>query len=155
MGLDMYLTARKYISGWEHGEEHERETFKKLLALVSIPVEAVSKGAPSGHLDFHIGYWRKANAVHRWFVEKIQDGKDECKAHDVSREQLTALKAECLLAIRSPKAAAKILPTQSGFFFGSTDYDEHYLYDLKETVAIVDAALALPQGWHFEYQSSW
>jgi hypothetical protein len=25
----------------------------------------------------YVGYWRKANAIHRWFVEHVQDGNDD------------------------------------------------------------------------------
>jgi hypothetical protein len=28
--------------------------------------------------------------------------------------------------------AAELLPTQSGFFFGGTDYDKYYFYDVKD-----------------------
>ena len=30
--------------------------------------------------------------------------------------------------------AMELLPSQPGFFFGSTDYDDWYINDLKETV---------------------
>ena len=25
-----------------------------------------------------VGYWRKANAIHGWFVRNVQNGKDDC-----------------------------------------------------------------------------
>ena len=86
MGLDMYLTARKYISGWEHNGEEAGKLFKKVLKAADIPFGFVDKGAPSGNLEFHIGYWRKANAIHNWFIQNVQNGKDECEKADVSLE---------------------------------------------------------------------
>lgn len=26
-----------------------------------------------------IGYWRKANHIHKWFVDCVQDGEDDCE----------------------------------------------------------------------------
>ena len=38
-----------------------------------------------------MGYWRKANAVHNWFVDNVQDGNDGCKHYWVSKEDLQKL----------------------------------------------------------------
>ena len=38
-----------------------------------------------------VGYWRKANAIHRWFVENVQDGNDDQKEYRVSEEQMKRL----------------------------------------------------------------
>jgi hypothetical protein len=54
--------------------------------------------------------------------------------------------------------AQDVLPTQSGFFFGSTDYDEDYEDDLKQTIEIVDKAMAdydRDASIYFYYRSSW
>ena len=37
------------------------------------------------------GYWRKANHIHQWFVENIQDGNDDCREYYVPRERLKEL----------------------------------------------------------------
>lgn len=43
-----------------------------------------------------IGYWRKANQIHNWFVEHVQDGEDDCKYHkEVTKEVLEKLLAIC------------------------------------------------------------
>ena len=54
-----------------------------------------------------------------------------------------------------PTAAHEELPTQEGFFFGGTDYDEWYIQDLQDTVSIIDRVLKMDDEWDFEYQSSW
>ena len=28
--------------------------------------------------DNQIASWRKANAIHKWFVDNVQDGVDDC-----------------------------------------------------------------------------
>ena len=42
-----------------------------------------------------VGYWRKANHIHNWFVQKVQNGIDQCEEHEVSREKMKELLAEC------------------------------------------------------------
>jgi len=46
-----------------------------------------------------IGYWRKANAIHGWFVRNCADGVDECQPIAVSRDDLTALRQDVLEAL--------------------------------------------------------
>lgn len=103
-----------------------------------------------------VGYWRKANQIHQWFVQNVQNGVDECEKHSVTKEQLLELREACSAVLMDKDKAAYILPTQGGFFFGSTDYDEWYLGDLEETIKIIDRATALiDEGWDITYQSSW
>lgn len=42
-------------------------------------------------LKEEIGYWRKANQIHHWFVENVQGGEDNCEEYKVTREQLGGL----------------------------------------------------------------
>jgi hypothetical protein len=43
-----------------------------------------------------VGYWRKANQIHNWFVENIQDGIDDCDYHrEVTEEDLEELLDVC------------------------------------------------------------
>jgi hypothetical protein len=43
-----------------------------------------------------VGYWRKANQIHNWFVENIQDGVDDCCYHrEVTEEDLMELLDVC------------------------------------------------------------
>lgn len=48
-----------------------------------------------------------------------------------------------------------MLPTASGFFFGSTDDDEHYHQDLKETSEVIAGLLTEKDHGVFYYSSSW
>lgn len=101
-----------------------------------------------------IGYWRKANAIHRWFVENCQDGIDNCATYYVDEEDLRELRELCKMVLRKKNKASEILPTQEGFFFGVTDYGEDYIYDLEETIKICNWALSQDFDY-FEYHSSW
>jgi hypothetical protein len=110
--------------------------------------------------------WRKANAIHEWFVQNVQDGEDNCREYYVSREQLEELLAKLgeLLSIKNgthngdPDITIEdILPTQSGFFFGSTDYDEYYWDEVERTYEAINKILNNHKldNFDFAYQSSW
>jgi hypothetical protein len=157
MGLDMYLKAEKFVSsyGWEPPEE--RATFDHLDEAVGIsPVE----GTPHLSVSVAVAYWRKANQIHNWFVQNVQDGVDNCQRFYVDREQLQELRDLSRQAMEAYDAGdkqrcAELLPPAAGFFFGSTEVDEYYRQDLEDTVKQLDNALQLPDGFDFYYQSSW
>lgn len=51
---------------------------------------------PHKNITEQIGYWRKANEIHNWFVEHVQDGADDCEYHEeVTEEVLEELLATC------------------------------------------------------------
>jgi hypothetical protein len=108
-------------------------------------------------VKFTVAYWRKANAVHKWFVDNVQDGIDECNEHSVSKEQLRQLLTICEELIADPSKGPERLPTSDGFFFGSTDYDENFKEDLAETVRQLTPLLNDKrwQYFDFSYRSSW
>lgn len=150
----MYLSAKKYYCDAEWRPEENRKDFRELLKKSGIAKYARTD-LPSIHLDVTIGYWRKANAIHQWFVVNCQDGNDDCRSAYVSREKLTELKALCEKVVLQPAMAGEELPTQQGFFFGGTEYDEWYFSDIKDTIKIIDNCLQMPIDWDFYYHSSW
>ena len=101
-----------------------------------------------------IGYWRKANQIHKWFVENIQDSKDDCRLYEFEKEKLEELLSICETIKENPEKAPELLPTQQGFFFGSYEYDDFYMMDIEETIVICKWALSQNYDW-FMYQSSW
>ena len=111
-----------------------------------------------GRIMEQVGYWRKANEIHRWFVENVQDGEDDCDYHrEVTKEDLEELRDICHEILCNPDVAEDRLPTQSGFFFGGTNYDEWYMEDIKDTIDIITKVL---ETTDFEkemvyYRSSW
>src|SRR5665811_122359 len=142
MGLDMYLHKRTYIWSETRAE----------LRLSGVP-DTVEPGKVC-YIVEEAGYWRKANAIHQWIVENVQDGNDNCHTHEVSRAQLQALLRSVETVLAHPDMAARLLPTQEGFFFGGTEYDDGYVACLKETTRILTDALADGEA-EFEYCSSW
>lgn len=154
MGLDMYLKGKRYLS--TAFRKDDRKIQQGIIELLpEIDWIGTGQNLPIKKIEVEVGYWRKANAVHAWFVREVQDGEDDCGSYWVSREQLTKLRDHCQRSLEDHEEAAELLPTQEGFFFGATDYDDWYRSSLNQTIEIIDRALALPPEWEFEYQSSW
>lgn len=188
MGLDMYLYAKKYLGDWNHDKGKERTQYRQALEAAGIP-DFRCEGSPSLTVKVTVAYWRKANAIHAWFVKNVQGGKDKCEETPVERAQLEALVNICNRVLESVETvegdisngtthhpggrvehhtvrgrvlaqvaiAEKLLPTQDGFFFGSTEYSEYYLADLHDTVDQISAILQDPRfnDFDFTYRSSW
>ena len=70
-------------------------------------------------------------------------------------DDLKKLKDACEKVLEDKELSETKLPTQGGFFFGSTDYDEYYESDLKHTIEVIDYCLSLPSDYDFVYHSSW
>jgi hypothetical protein len=147
MGLDMYLNAERYL--WSH-EEGDKQISENIGQLIGLPSDGKVKT-----ITVEAGYWRKSNQIHNWFVANVQEGKDECQESYVSREQLKELREVCQKVLDNNELAEQLLPTKEGFFFGGKDYDQWYFDDLKETIEVIDNALAMPKQWDFNYRSSW
>lgn len=121
MGLDMYLKASCYVSGWDHGTSLEKTAFKALLKAGGLTAKDVCENLPAGDISITVAYWRKANQIHAWFVKNVQKGIDNCESFIVDREQLTQLRDVCKEVLSNPDKASTLLPPQAGFFFGQTD----------------------------------
>ncbi len=149
MGLDMYLNKKTYVQYWEHnGADNYEVTVTKAGEPAGIDGRKVK------YIIEEAGYWRKANQIHRWFVENVQNGIDNCGEYYVSREQLSELLTLCKAVQNQPAVADEVLPTASGFFFGGTEYDEWYMQDIDNTIQILNEALADKNGEYY-YSSSW
>ena len=188
MGLDMYLIRKKYI-----GANYEWRNVKGTIEIeingkkLPIEFERIS------YIDESVGYWRKANAIHKWFVDNVQDGNDDCGNYYVSIEALEELLNKCKEVkekaiikngkikngkkiengkwvdiiedgdyIENSDEISEILPTQDGFFFGGTEYDQWYMEDIEYTIELIERLLKEEKelndlGFYseFEYNSSW
>ena len=150
MGLDMYLNKRTNVQQWEHQKPEEKYEV------------VVTKGGKSANIDpkkvkyiiEEAGYWRKQNQIHRWFVENIQNGTDDCGEYYVSKDALASLLELCEKVKADNALADELLPGVSGFFFGGTEYDEWYFNGIDNTIEILKEALEDENG-EYLYSSSW
>lgn len=150
MGLDMFLNGNRYLSSYS---DRDKPLAEKTAAI--FPELKLAGFDKVKNITIEVGYWRKANAIHRWFVQNVQNGEDDCQDYCVSRKDLEKLKDICEQVLNEPERAEELFPTVSGFFFGSTEIDDGYYQDLKDTIEIVNKALKLEGSWDFSYHSSW
>ena len=165
MGLDMYLHAKKYVEkvNWQalqNNDELSYDSPEAVFPLWNNIVETagmkdVAVDIYGVHVEVTCAYWRKANQIHKWFVDNVQGGNDNCGEYYVSNEKLNQLRETCRQALFAKDPS--LLPPQAGFFFGSYDIDEWYWQDIKDTIKKIDRVLALPDmsKLSFYYTSSW
>lgn len=145
MGLDMYLSAKKYLHGYD-------ETTKDAVVGKAVGY-MLNTDLRVNEVRADAMYWRKANAIHAWFVKHCQDGTDDCGEYYVSRDQLKELRLLCRKALAGADVG---LDPVNGFFFGSTDKDEYYYEELKRTEEGITKLLKqVDDTWSFSYRSSW
>lgn len=175
MGLDMYLDAHKYIGGkfrkikepyltvsknTYYGDTEKQEDFSEFFVVPTKDIKFIT---------YEIGYWRKANWIHKWFVDNVQHGVDDCHQYCVSDNDIEKLKGICewLLKNKNRKDALNFLPPYPGFFFGynnpeelsqkeQKEFWEYYWSTLEDTVKFLEKALDLyEKGYDITYSSSW
>ena len=88
MGLDMFLykakkqnnkTLKNIIDLNErinNNELTEKEREEMIPFIFHIEVKEINYSYDSFFKE--VMYWRKANYIHNWFVENIQNGSDDC-----------------------------------------------------------------------------
>jgi hypothetical protein len=146
----MYLTARRYVSEFSD---------KELCTNLNKVAEGVRKGYEIQYITVEAMYWRKANAIHQWLVENVQNGVDDCQVHPVTSKQLRKLISTIEDVLENKVNPAEALPSSTGFFFGSSEYNEWYFDDLERTreglTNLLDDLGDHDWTWQYYYQSSW
>lgn len=164
MGLDMYLYLRKnehHCGGkWNSETEQKKAKYPKELAKFEEEIKEHNFTSVDINKDYQVGYWRKANAVHNWFVQNCADGEDKCQEIYVSKRQAKALLELCNKVLANHNVAESELPTQRGFFFGSQEYDEWYFKDIEYTKHILEEVLDFIEtdkgkNYYIIYNASW
>lgn len=120
-------------------------------------------------------YWRKANQIRGWFEAHLSEPVENCENSIVTKEDVEELIENCARVLglvgedymslkwedydmtrASEEIASSVLPPQSGFFFGSYEYDEWYYHDLFRTLQAMTTLLN-DTDWENErlYYSEW
>lgn len=155
MGLDINFFKAKRIE-WNRFQ-------KELSVYKSLPKnEQNMDDSPYRSFDpEEVGYFRKVN-----FLLSFFDYEENCEYKEISKDKLEELRHACIEIGRmkpvryeitkytyggteqvkvysdaDQKRCAELLPTQSGFFFGNTDYDQWYFNEVKEVLSWVDGVL--------------
>jgi hypothetical protein len=184
MGLDQWLSKKTYVKNWSYMSEEEQTS---VTVMKGGELHPDIQPARVSHIVEEIAYWRKANQIHKFMVERVQDGNDDCREYyvpikvlrelvDVCKQVLSTVETvegdvnhgtlflsdgtsekltEKGQVVAQVEIAKNLLPTAPGFFFGKTDYDEDYLFDLQYTVDTLEPVLAQGEDFTFYYSSSW
>jgi hypothetical protein len=179
MGLDMYIYKKTYVKNWEHTPKGQK--FSITIKRGGKKFEGIKTDRIS-EITESVGYWRKFNALHNWFVQELADGVDDCKeiyiGEDRLKELLGVLQKVKTALDGSPKKKVQVhtgwangketyeegeaydtdeveelFPTAAGFFFGGTEYDDYYYNEVCKTIVLFEELLE--EGGDFYYQASW
>lgn len=165
MGLDMYLFAvpkidrmnfREILTAEMNLSHIKKEDMNLHQKLEPHTFHCKEYGQNYPSLIIQLAYWRKANQIHNWFVENVQNGQDDCMPYEVSKEQLECL-YNCCQEVLTNHNGDQLLPTKPGFYFGSIEYDHFYYLDVELTKNITGDILQLYDfnNYHLIYNSSW
>lgn len=154
----MYLNASKHVHkvNWQDSTAKQLAVNPEFTTLMTMTkLDHVQSDIYGASVEVVCAYWRKSNAIHNWFVENVQEGKDDCGVYYVSVDNLKTLRDLCQRVIDEKRPS--LLMPREGFFFGSTDINEYYWEDMKESVVKLDRVLNLPDidDLSFSYHSSW
>lgn len=159
MGLDMYMSKKTYVKRWEHNKPSDQFTVtikRGRKKYDKIKPERVS------FIVEEVGYWRKFNALHNWFVNECADGEDNCQEiyipeHKMEEliETLKSVKEICESDPVSRHKLSDLFPTSSGFFFGETSYGEYYIEQVNETLELLTGLMEEDSNGDYYYQASW
>ena len=104
---------------------------EKLAKLVDYIIDCYASGNDM--------YYRKVNFLYAFFAEALEDEQCVVTKHDVE-----TIISHCKEVLADHSLAEKLLPTQAGFFFGSTDYNEWYFKDVED---VLEKFTKYLEGW--------
>ncbi|EIL97356.1 hypothetical protein AB7849_18665 [Rhodanobacter sp. 115] len=149
MGLDMYLEAKLHLPPYNKALDPVRQAIGKAIGYTP-PTEKPDNDTTLMEITsvtVRVGYWQKFAPLHRWFVNHVQEGHDDCRPAYVSPETLAALE-EQLGEVNDDPASA-------GEHFISEDDEPMTEGDIDTTLRIVGQAGKLQErGWDIYYRAS-
>ena len=84
-----------------------------------------------------VGYWRKSNQIHAWFIAHVQDGEDDCQYHnECTKEILEELLDTCRTVLDS--CATTYGKVQNGSHFVDGIWEPIY----EEGKIVIDPSVA-------------
>ena len=158
----MFLVARKSRYESECAWNTDRKPLNYPQALKQFEESIFNRNFKSKDCieSYQIGYWRKANAIHKWFVDNCGDEEDTCQDMYIELSDATELLEACEHVLKDHSLAEEEPPTTEGFFFGSQEYDDWYFKNVQYTYDLmkqVKEFLENPEnrGWSIIYHASW
>ena len=145
MGLDMYLSGRKYVRFSDKGD-----ALGELIQSLHGIKHKISS------VNVELGYWRKFNALHAAFQKetKLGDGAEEIY---ITKEFFEGILHDLKEVAAGHDKAAEVLPCEGGFFFGSTEYNDDYFYQVDLAIKEFEKLLSdnIFDTYDVYYSASW
>ena len=91
-----------------------------------------------------IGEFRKVNFLIPFFESQLGYKIENLCKVKIAKENAEELLRRCSAVLDDHSRAEELLPTQEGFFFGNTDYDDYYFRDVERVRDYVEGTL-LPE----------
>lgn len=112
---------------------------------------------PNGQVELReLLTWRKANQIRHWFyTHQNRQEIDEQLAVELTLQDLKDLSTDIEKVLKNHALGPVLLPTQSGFFFGSTEYNDNYYNDLLKTFLAVNIILGVSHDEQTFVYSEW
>ena len=85
-------------------------------------------------LGEEILYYRKVNFLVPFFQNSVLHEEMGFILSSVHKDEIKDLIDSCEMVLKNRKKAPEILPTEEGFFFGSTEYDDHYFMHVQNVL---------------------
>lgn len=112
----MYAVRRLHTKQWDFLPADERYAVQ--IARGGKPVPGIQPERITD-IDEEVMYWRKANHIHAWFVDNVQNGNDDCRSYLVDWEELRTLLSLCKKVIEASKLV-------NATVYAGTAYDQDH-----------------------------
>lgn len=143
MGLDISMFRKQYALD------------EQVNVLRKIGKDRPDMFKPEGRVQIveEVGYWRKANQIHAWFVDNVQEGRDDCREYEFDREKLHELRD----VIEKVKLSIKLIKGRipEGY---TLDEAGKRVYSYRDGLVVEDATIAkelLPRKRGFFFGSEY
>lgn len=87
-----------------------------------------------------VGYFRKVNFLVAYFAELGFDIENQTP-YELCKDDVEELLNRCNQVLENNELAEELLPTMSGFFFGSIEYDDGYFDNVKKVKKFIQSEL--------------
>lgn len=144
MGLDINFYKAKRSKDNETKERLEEirkalatEYLKSIDERNSILIKELEEENEKINPWNEVAYFRKVN-----FLIPFFGYEENCSNIEIDKYQVEDLIEACKEVLANHDKASSLLPTQAGFFFGSTDYDDWYFDDVQNVKEKFEEILA-------------
>lgn len=150
MGLDMYLEAKLHLPPYNTELAPVRHAIGQAIGYTP-PTEKPDNDATLMEITgvtVRVGYWRKFDPLHQWFVNNVQEGHDDCRPAYIPPDVLAALEDQLDQVSDDPESASEHFVIEGDEPMSESEID----YTLK---IVVQAKKLQERGWDIYYRASW